>query len=221
MGIKDKDQIFIHTSATRPEWMQGRTVEAKRNEIRRWHVQDRGWVDIGYAVIIDRDGSIAYGRDLDKDGDFYEETAAAAKGYNKRGVHICLLGGHGGSANDKFSDHYTPAQERALRQEIEKIMLAVGKTMWVRGHNEVANKACPCFQVKEWWEKKPPRKMTESTTLQATGVGAVGTATTVISGVAALDSNAQVYVIIGGVLVLLALAWIARERIKAWGRGNH
>lgn len=219
MALSDKTQIFVHCSATRPEWWSAKSLEDKVREFRRWHLA-RGFADIAYAVIIDRDGKVAYGRDLDNDGDFYEETAAAAKGYNTVGVHICLVGGHGSSENDKFSDHFTKEQDFAVRQEIQKIMRVVGKSLWVRGHNEVAAKACPGFNVQEWWEGRPPRGMSESTTLQATGLGSVATLGGAFTGIGQLDGNAQIIAIVVAGLALFAFAWIARERIKKWGSGR-
>jgi len=41
-------EIILHCSATRPEWMGNAPLSAKRAEIRRWHMQDRGWRKIGY-----------------------------------------------------------------------------------------------------------------------------------------------------------------------------
>ena len=53
---RDIDKIIIHCSAT-PE---GRDV--KTSEIKRWHVEDNGWRDIGYHFVIELDGSIHKGR---------------------------------------------------------------------------------------------------------------------------------------------------------------
>ena len=150
-----KNTIWIHCSATRPEWMEDADGEAKVAEITRWHT-DKGWNGCGYARIIDRDGRVYNGRDLDNDGDVYEETGAHVKGYNKEGIGICLIGGFGSNENDNFLDNYTPAQEEALRREIERIQnwaLSKGFDLNVRGHNEVAAKACPGFNVKRFLGK--------------------------------------------------------------------
>ena len=52
-------EIIVHCSATRPEWCASTTTAAKVAEIRRWHVSDRGWRDIGYHYVIDRNGVLA------------------------------------------------------------------------------------------------------------------------------------------------------------------
>ena len=53
----ETNYIVIHCSATRAN--QHVTIE----DIRHWHVVERGWSDIGYHWIIDRNGIIHKGRD--------------------------------------------------------------------------------------------------------------------------------------------------------------
>lgn len=148
-----KDTIMVHALDTPKSWAEGKSIAAIVKEVRRWHVQERGWSDIAYALIIGPTGAVGLGRDLDKDGDVYDETGAGAKGWNKNVIHIALAGGKGGYADDKFEDHYTRKQEIALVREINKILDAAGRPMKIKGHNEVAAKACPCFDVSSWWVK--------------------------------------------------------------------
>lgn len=222
MPAKSKVQfIMVHCAATLPEWMAGQSLAAKVAEIRRWHVEDRGWTDIAYARIIDRDGLTANGRDLDRDGDVWEEVGAGAKGWNHNCVHLCLLGGHGSSATDEFSEHFTPEQDAALRAEIAAIRAWAGWEVPLKGHNEVANKACPGFNVARWFAGQPPRQLAESSTLRASFSGAaaaVGAGGTALAG---LDGLAQLVVLVFLGLALLAFLWIARERIRKWAAGVH
>ena len=111
--------LIIHCTATRPDWWQSRTAKQKVSEVRKWHVEDRGWSDIGYHFLIDRDGMVVKGRAL-------ERTGAHTKGHNKGSIGICLFGGHGGSENDLFSDHFTPEQEKALRSLIDELQSRFG-----------------------------------------------------------------------------------------------
>lgn len=64
-------------------------------------------------------------------------------------IGICLIGGHGAGRRDRFSDHFTDAQERTLRALIAEI---AGRTAidLVSGHNQYAAKACPGFDVPSW-----------------------------------------------------------------------
>lgn len=212
-GGKVVDTIFIHCAATRPDWFEGETLAQKVAEITRWHKQ-RGWRAIGYHWIIDRDGQIAKGRDED-------ETGSHVAGHNTGSIGVCLIGGHGSNENDAFEKHYTPEQEHALRGLIEDIKDRT-PIKSVRGHNEVAAKACPGFNVKRWLARKPPqRKLAESTTMQAGAVQLLsggGAAATVISS---FEGTAQIVAIVLVFVTLLATAWIMRERIRKWVKETH
>ena len=132
-------EIILHCADTRPEWMAGHPLAEKVAEIRRWHVQERGWRDIGYHWVIDRDGAVAPGR-----GEI--EIGAHVEGHNRGTIGICLLGGHGAKADDLFERNFTPAQAATVRRMIGEIKsrTAINK---VSGHNDYAAKACPGFQV--------------------------------------------------------------------------
>lgn len=140
--VRHIDSIGIHCSATRANWMKGHPTKDKVAEIRRWHTEERGWSDIGYTYVIDRDGTVAAGRPISR-------TPAHAKGHNKGSIGICLLGGHGGVAGDSFLENFTPEQDKALRRLLDDLKGEYQITS-VWGHNEVSSKACPCFQVEHW-----------------------------------------------------------------------
>lgn len=68
---------------------------------------------------------------------------------------------------------------------------------------------------------EPDRRqsMTQSTTLQAAGAGAVATVTNAAVVLEKTDGINQTILIVSAVVVLLALIWIARERIQKWFDG--
>lgn len=135
-------EIILHCSATRPEWLGNAPLATKVAEIRRWHMQDRGWRGIGYHWIIDRDGQRAAGRRE-------TEIGAHVVGHNRGTIGICLIGGFGADADDRFGDHFTPAQEQSLRALIADIRSRT-QVVKVTGHNTYAAKACPGFRVADW-----------------------------------------------------------------------
>lgn len=215
-GIPDhKTVVMVHCLATQKSWGVNQNAAQMVREVDAWH-RNRGWRAIGYAGIIDYDGNFAIGRDLDDDNDPWEEIGAGAKGHNTNVIHIALAGGHGGSANDDPTEHYTQAQLSTLRKLISLIEAKAGRAMWVRGHNEVANKACPCFQVEPWWKKKAPRSLAGSKTMQGGAVAAVGTGTTAVTAVSGLDGRVQIIVAVAAVIALLGIAYVMRSRIKDW-----
>ena len=109
------------------------------SEIRSWHVEQRGWRDIGYHWVIDRDGAVAPGRTE-------IEIGAHVEGHNRGTLGICLLGGYGASSDDLFAKNFTAAQAAVVKRLIAEIKgrTAIRK---VSGHNDYASKACPGVRV--------------------------------------------------------------------------
>lgn len=134
--------IVIHCPAVRPIWMASRPLSTKIAEIRRWHVRDRGWSDIGYHRLIDRDGTRGNGRPIARVG-------SHVMGHNTGTIGVCLIGGWDSSADDEFLTNFTIQQCNALKQEIADLRAAYGP-LWVKGHNQLAQKACPGFRVAKW-----------------------------------------------------------------------
>ncbi len=127
------EKIIIHCSATR----EGRDFDA--SDIDRWH-KDRGWREIGYHYVIKLDGTIEKGRDDNQMG-------SHAKGHNKNSIGICYIGGL-----SKYGD----AKDTRTEEQIEAMSFLVdfllnNNDAEVLGHNEISNKSCPCFNVKEWY----------------------------------------------------------------------
>ena len=141
------NEIIVHASATKKGWWADKGVEAIRDEFRRWH-KAKNWSDIGYHFVIDTDGATAKGREVSVMG-------AHVKGRNRNSIGICLVGGFGGKKDGVFSDNFTPAQDAALRDLIGDLQASYPTIGKVSGHNEYANKACPCFNVSEWLTVKP------------------------------------------------------------------
>lgn len=130
---KETKLIIVHCSATPPGMNIG------RKEINEWHL-NKGWSGIGYHYVIRRDGSVELGRDT-------EEIGAHAEGYNSVSVGVCLVGG----VNDKKipEANYTEAQWKTLVTLLKKLKKKYPSARII-GHNEVAKKACPSFNVQKW-----------------------------------------------------------------------
>lgn len=130
------DKIVIHHSEK---------VSGDTNEIRKWHVGENGWDDVGYHFVILNgilsngvtlamlDGSIEVARPLQIQG-------AHAYGANRGSIGICLIG------NGKFTDK----QITNLLLLICDLMVEFGISKQnVIGHYEVhgTTKTCPNFDV--------------------------------------------------------------------------
>ncbi|WP_300063659.1 N-acetylmuramoyl-L-alanine amidase [uncultured Roseobacter sp.] len=164
--MRSISEIIVHCSATRADWWASKSAEAKRDEIRRWHVEDRKWKDIGYHQVIDRNGKVVAGRPIEK-------TGAHVKGHNTGTIGVCLLGGHGSAKNDRFEDHFTPEQDKALRDYIASQKAKFPSIRKISGHNEYSSKACPGFLVGDWFKSGLPdslASLAESSTPSPTPV---------------------------------------------------
>jgi N-acetylmuramoyl-L-alanine amidase len=135
-------EVIVHCTATRPDWWAGRSTADKVAEVRRWHMQGNGWRNIGYHLLIDRNGTVAFGRPL-------AETGTHTMGRNPGTIGVALFGGHGSASTDRFGDHFTPEQDAALRRVLAALQAHYGP-LAVTGHNQWAAKACPGFNVPKW-----------------------------------------------------------------------
>ena len=134
--MREINEIIIHCSAT-PE---GRMTTVE--DIDRWH-KERGFKGIGYHYIIYLNGRIKNGRPV-------HEIGSHCKGHNKNSIGICYIGGT--DKNGKPKDTRTPEQKEAILMLLD-ILKKEYPNATVHGHYEFANKACPCFDVKEEYSK--------------------------------------------------------------------
>ena len=144
--------IVIHASATKPQ------MDIGRREIREWHIA-KGWADIGYSLVIRRNGLTEAGRHPD-------DIGAHVAGLNSISTGICLVGGlyHDGSeAVDDFPGLFTKEQESAAVIAIQ-FYKALYPSAEVVGHRDLSPdknmdgkitrnewlKSCPGFDVRAW-----------------------------------------------------------------------
>ena len=124
--------IFIHHSLT------GDSSTVSWNAIRRYHMIDLGWRNIGYHYGIETVASEAIVGEEIFVGRFEGEIGAHTRGYNRNSIGICLVGNFDleGVSKDKWKLLLRLTQNICLRYEIPvKNVLA---------HREVASyKSCP------------------------------------------------------------------------------
>lgn len=120
------NKVFIHCSAS--DHAHHDNIET----IRRWHVKENAWSDIGYHYVITKSGAVFLGRSLEK-------QPAAQRGHNKGSIAICLTG----------LDHFSDKQKNALYNLCYEIDKQYGGHITFHGHREVdSNKTCPNFEYK-------------------------------------------------------------------------
>lgn len=130
--MRQIDKIIVHCSATR----EGENFPVE--EIRRWHVEGRGWSDIGYHFYIDLHGDIYKGRDIARIG-------AHCKSNNRSSIGICYCGGVESDGKTP-KDTRTEAQKEALMCVL-RTLKAMFPSAAIHSHRDFARKACPSFDA--------------------------------------------------------------------------
>jgi len=118
---------------------------------KRWFLlffkNERKFSRPGYHIIIAPNGRKDTLVRFDNDGYVqFNELANGVAGYNSVSIHISYQGGIDKYGNPK--DTRTPAQKKAIEEEV---INTKKKFPWIelKGHNELAKKACPSFNVRQ------------------------------------------------------------------------
>lgn len=140
--------LVIHCTAT-PE---GREVSSA--DIRKWHTSPvsqggRGWKQVGYTDLFHLQGGVErlVNNNEDAQVDPWEVTNGA-KGYNSVSRHIVYAGGVAKDGKTP-KDTRTGCQKKALEKYVKDFHRRFPDVRIV-GHNELAAKACPSFDVHKW-----------------------------------------------------------------------
>ena len=129
------NKIIVHCSAT-PE---GRNVLI--SEVKRWHVEERNWSDIGYHFVIELDGSTRIGRPIEKIG-------AHCFGKNTGSIGVCYIGGV--DSKMKAKDTRTECQKESLVNLLCGLKDKYNAVVF--GHRDFSAKECPSFDAKKEYE---------------------------------------------------------------------
>ena len=135
--MRDINKIILHCSATR----EGQDISTET--IRGWHVNERGWSDIGYHFVVLLDGTVDKARPVERQG-------AHVRGKNKGSIGVCYIGGCDADMNPK--DTRNEAQKKSLEEIITYLMESYDDAT-LHGHNEFSSKACPSFNVQEVYKE--------------------------------------------------------------------
>jgi N-acetylmuramoyl-L-alanine amidase len=138
--------LILHNSAT------PNNREVTKADIEQWHLKERGWSRVGYSKLFQRSGNVVDFYDIDSDQWIdADEITNGATGFNSISVHWCFAGGTKkdgsvifGRPDEIISDN----QFLAFRTELNDF-LKYHQEVKIIGHNQVANKECPGFNVSE------------------------------------------------------------------------
>ena len=102
-------------------------------DIERWH-RERGFSEIGYTWVIERDGTVVAGRSVRKNG-------AHVRGHNRKSLGICVVGD-----NTTARSAWRPEQWNALRATMTAVRHLFPGIRFV-GHGDLAATACPGVEL--------------------------------------------------------------------------
>jgi len=137
-------------------------------------------------------------------------------------VDLVPIGPNGKAAFDwPLYNRLGPAVKQAAEKEGVQIVWGGDWKSFKDGpHFELDRKAYPDNDWKS--NQQPPAERTsptESTTVQASAVQIVSGAGAGVAAIGGLSGTAQVVALVFAGVIVLAAAWIMRERIKAWADG--
>ncbi len=113
------DAVVLHCSAS---------DKCDVEDLKKWHIDENGWDDIGYHYLIRKDGSAHKCRSL-------EYRGAHVKGDNWHTIGICLEG--------QGLTQFTDEQYGKLTKLIKELTGVYG-TLPIKGHFQYnSNKTCP------------------------------------------------------------------------------
>lgn len=127
--------IMIHYSAA--------TASQSVRDIQRYHMETRGWSDIGYNMLIrSTTGTIYEGRGLDVLG-------AHCKGYNTPNIGICVIG-----SDDPGRQDVSDTARESLRWLVAYIRRRAGRPLPILGHRDRGSTQCPGDELYAWAVKQ-------------------------------------------------------------------
>lgn len=103
--------------------------------IQGYHMNTRGWSDIGYNFLVDHKGNAYEGRG-------WTVVGAHAAPRNTQGIGICYIG----------SDNMTDAAKRTVIELYDEANRRAGRTLARKGHRDINSTSCPGSNNYAWWK---------------------------------------------------------------------
>ncbi|XP_030830590.1 peptidoglycan-recognition protein SC2-like [Strongylocentrotus purpuratus] len=107
------------------------SCKSRVRAIQNYHMNNKGWSDIGYNFLIGGDGNIYEGRGLNKMG-------AHASGYNSQSLGVAVIGDFGARAPGQIQ---RDAMDYLFSYAVGRYALDPRYTLY--GHRDVSTTACP------------------------------------------------------------------------------
>ncbi|XP_076679571.1 peptidoglycan recognition protein 3 [Andrena cerasifolii] len=157
MEVTPTPYVVIHHGGIKQYCYDQKTCSAIVRSYQNYHIDDRGWFDIGYSFVIGEDGNAYEGRGWDYVG-------AHAPGYNTQSIGICVIG--------DFSDFLPNDAALNTLNALIDYGVSLGKiseSYHVLGHRQARDTLCPgdefykYVQTNPRWTKHPIPKYSNAT----------------------------------------------------------
>jgi hypothetical protein len=132
-------------------YSEGPTSQTVR-QIQNFHMDGRGWSDVGYNFLVDVSGRIYEGRG-------WLVVGAHAPDHNTSGIGVCMIGRDGDA---------TPAAKRAIRWLYDEAARRAGRSLKKLGHRDVYATSCPGNELYAWVRAGMPADTEEEDDMQLT-----------------------------------------------------
>lgn len=162
-------------------------------------------------------------RTKERQRELYEQGASRtmrSRHLTGHAVDLLPIGPNGPRFDWPLYNKLAPAVKKAAKAEGVKIVWGGDWKSFKDGpHFELDREAYPDT---DWTTQDKPkeRKIVQSKTVQASAAEIAAGGATVVTAVSSLEGNAQIVLVVVGVLVIAAGAFIMRERIKKWLGGD-
>nr|CAD7454711.1 unnamed protein product [Timema tahoe] len=143
LAVSPVPYAVVHHGGTKEYCHNQNTCSAIVRSYQNYHIDTKGWNDIGYSFVIGEDGHVYEGRGWDFVG-------AHAPGYNTQSIGICVIG--------DFSDRLPNEEALTTLSDLISCGVDIGKIgegYHVIGHRQARDTLCPGDTLYKWVEALP------------------------------------------------------------------
>lgn len=137
--------VALHYSGMNSdEQAEHRNCAGRVRGMQRYHMEERGWLDIAYGQVVCRHGYVFAGR-----GFGVRSAANGTKAANDRYFAVCFLGDDTAGRAD-----VTPQAYAALGELLRSYDRRITRVLDVRPHSDFVATPCPGGELRKYIERK-------------------------------------------------------------------
>lgn len=136
-GARDPDRVITVSRSLRTEFIVHYSAASQTQTVRsiqNYHMDTRGWDDIGYNWLCDVKGTLYIGRGWDTLG-------THTVGHNTSGIAVCFIG---------TNADVTEAAKRTIRMLADEADRVMGRKLTRYGHRDLDQTTCPGDNLYGW-----------------------------------------------------------------------